>query len=158
MGSEMCIRDSPKCHRAAEEPEDLEKAARTSFASGVMATPRVGIERGLDPREPCLLDERPTDEQAVAAGFKDAQDWITHSNGGRLMAPATVAAQLQLLPETSAEGGDEANDSMQWWRFLNGVQSSPRNVEGQEYGSYGYSANSDECFLHTKEEGGAKAI
>ena len=87
---------------------------------------------GQDPRAPCSLDERPTDEQAQEAGFKDAQEWITYSVGGRLLDPSTVAASLETLPKPRAEGGDPPVDDMQWWRFLNGVQPGQEDAFGEQ--------------------------
>ena len=36
-------------------------------------------EVGIDGRYPCPLDERPTDEDARLAGFKDALEWYSYS-------------------------------------------------------------------------------
>lgn len=97
------------------EAEPLVATNRCEFSTGILSVPRVGYENGLDRRASRNLDDRLTDEQAVGAGFRDAQDWITRSMGGTLISPASIEGRLKTLPEHPAEDGGSGNMySMQW--------------------------------------------
>ena len=79
----------------------------------------VGLERGLDARLPCPLDERPTDEEAVAHGFKDALEWYAYSAGGGLLDPQVAKANFEALP-TKDPAEPEESELVQQWRMLLG--------------------------------------
>ena len=53
--------------RHKDDEGDTDALVRSRFAKGVLSTPRVGIEQGLDPRPSCPLEERPTDAEAKEA-------------------------------------------------------------------------------------------
>ena len=75
-------------------------------------------EPGEDGRLPCSLDVRPTDEEAVAAGFKDAVEWYSYSTSGHLKDPAIAKYNLGKLPlPVDDESEPElAGEVYQGWR------------------------------------------
>ena len=76
------------------------------FQTSVLRPP--APEPGEDGRIPCALDVRPTDEEARAAGFKDAFEWYSYSTSGQLKDPNVVRFNFDRLPaqEPAAEGED----------------------------------------------------
>ena len=93
--AQVCPRCSPKPWEKPEEPWKL-------GIQGPKFEPRhirpMRVEPGEDGRCPCPLDERPTDEEAVKQGFKDALDWYSYSTSGELKDPALVKDQFDHLP------------------------------------------------------------
>ena len=51
-----------------------------------------------DRRIPCSLETRPSDDDAQAAGFADAQEWYAYSAGGALSDPKVASANFASLP------------------------------------------------------------
>ena len=96
---------------------------RHRFAKGPLLASPVGLDKGQDPRIPCPVDERPTDESAQRHGFKDAQEWYTYSAGGALVSPSSVASNFSKLSEKSgvAEG---PSPEIQWWSHLHSADDS----------------------------------
>ena len=97
------------------------------FGSGSIAKPLVGKEKGLDFRGPCLLHERPTDEEAKKHGFDSAQEWYQLSAGGHLLDPAVIKKNFDSLPMPALVDEDaelEPAEDMQWWRYLNGASTA----------------------------------
>ena len=82
------------------------------FERGALAPGPVGLERGRDDRPICNATERPTDEEAVKAGFKDAQEWYAHSTAGALITPEVQRRNFQELQELPLPtASDEEQDS-----------------------------------------------
>ena len=68
-------------------------------------------EPGEDRRIPCALDVRPTDEEAQAAGFKDAFEWYSYTTSGQLKDPNVVRFNFDRLPAPqSAAAGEDSED------------------------------------------------
>ena len=55
-----------------------------------------------DGRPACSHFERPTDSEAVKAGFANAQEWYAHSAGGALVTPEALESNFDALPEAAA--------------------------------------------------------
>ena len=90
----------------------------------------VGQDKGVDPRPPCDLHVRPTDEEAKANGFKDAQEWYVYSSGGALIGDR-AKKKIDSLPPNPAEKSEEViqgkpSAEAQWWSHVqNPLQEDP---------------------------------
>ena len=126
--------ECPRCARAPAEA-DVQgndkswsygqlKAGR--FEKGALAPAPVGLSRGLDPRPACDPLVRPTDAEAVKAGFKDAQEWYAHSAGGALISAPALQYNMNSLPEQTSIEASEDSEVVQQWRLLRGDVAQPR--------------------------------
>ena len=100
------------------------KAAK--FEKGALAPAPVGLSRGMDPRPACNLLERPSDEDAVKAGFKDGQEWYAYSAGGALVSAAALDWNRDSLPEPASAEASVDPEMVQQWRLLKGDVAPPR--------------------------------
>ena len=101
-----CLGSTFECPRCSQKPlPDFVPwhhggLRRTRFEKGTICPPTVGLERGYDSRPACSLLERPTDAEAVAAGFKDAKEWYIYSAGGACIGADTARPNFDSLPST----------------------------------------------------------
>merc|ERR1712032_1269930 len=91
-------------------------------------------------RLPCSIWQRPTDEEAVEAGFKDAKEWYAYSAGGALVSPAVLQRNYErlcdALPTSAPPEGDPSH--VQQWRALQGDVPDVRVPAGGDTGdAYG---------------------
>ena len=126
VGSTVCPRCSGK---PLEEPEVGARVGlgrpnyrKARFEPGTIGPPPVGIEECRDHRSPCPPHERPTDEEAIEAGFESAQDWYVLSNSGELQSPEVVAENFASMPEPLADTEDDVPVHLQWWKHIKGVK------------------------------------
>ena len=92
----------------------------------------MGLDKGLEPRIPRPLETKPSDAEARAHGFIDAEDWWCRLASGALLHPRVVEANFRSLPEgTHPEGepgGARESGDVQWWQHLQGVNPDPAQV------------------------------
>ena len=116
--------DCPRC-QAQSNPDQSEE-----FEPGALANFPVGRERGLDPIQPCPVDERPTDEEARAHSCDSAEQWYARSVAGAYLHPANVEAAFRSLPEGKEEDSSLGQAGREW-RYTQGLHPAVP-LEGDE--------------------------
>ena len=118
-----CLCSTFQCPRCSTSPLPAFNSTmhgglkKQKFQKGTLMQGAVGQDKGVDPRPPCDLHVRPTDEEARANGFKDAQEWYCYSTGG-VLAGQRAKSNFDNLPAAPSSKVEHEAPEVQWWSHM----------------------------------------